>query len=166
MDEILEFYCYDCHGYGKKEGDIKLDELSLKEDHGDLWERMWRNVRTGMMPPAEGDPLDPEEKKKLLDWLERNPLKIDRDNPDPGRVTVRRHNRTEYQATIKDLLGIDFETAEHFPPDDTGYGFDTIGDVLTISPLLAERYFDAAKLLMTQAVSDNAATIPELRLAG
>lgn len=161
MDEILDFYCYDCHGYGKKEGGIKLDELSLKDDHGDLWERIWRNVRTGMMPPAEGDPLDPKEKKQLLDWLERNPLGIDRSNPDPGRVTVRRHNRTEYQDTIKDLLGLDFETAEHFPPDDTGYGFDTIGDVLTISPLLAERYFNAAKTLMTQAVPDNAASTPE-----
>ena len=161
MDEILEFYCYDCHGYGKKEGGIKLDELSLTDDHGDLWERVWLNVRTGMMPPAEGDPLDPGEKKALLAWLEQNPLGIDRDNPDPGRVTARRHNRVEYQATIKDLLGLDFQTAEHFPADDTGYGFDTIGDVLTISPLLAERYFEAAQILMARAVADNAAKLPE-----
>ena len=161
IDEILEFYCYDCHGYGKKEGGIKLDELSLNNDHGDLWERIWLNVRTGMMPPAEGDPLDLKEKKDLLDWLERNPLGIDRKNPDPGRVTARRHNRVEYQATVQDLLGLKFETAEHFPADDTGYGFDTIGDVLTISPLLAERYFEAAKTLMARAVTDNAASLPE-----
>lgn len=162
IDEVLEFYCYDCHGYGKKEGGIQLDELSLKKDHGDLWERIWRNVRTGMMPPAEGDPLDPEEKKDLLDWLERNPLGIDRNNPDPGRVTVRRHNRAEYQATIRDLVGVDFKTVEHFPPDDTGYGFDTIGDVLTISPLLAERYFEAAKNIMEEAVSEEAISLPTL----
>ncbi|MDQ8190168.1 DUF1592 domain-containing protein [Roseibacillus persicicus] len=161
IDEVMEFYCYDCHGYGKKEGGIKLDDLSLDEDHGDLWERVWRNVRTGMMPPADGDPLDAEERKDLLDWLERNPLGIDRTNPDPGRVTARRHNRVEYQATVKDLLGLDFNTAENFPPDDTGYGFDTIGDVLTISPLLAERYFEAAKSLMARAVQDHAAKMPE-----
>lgn len=164
IDEVLEFYCYDCHGYGKKEGGIKLDELSLSDDHGDLWERIWRNVRTGMMPPAEGDPLDPDEKKDLLDWLERNPLGIDREKPDPGRVTVRRHSRFEYQNTIQDLLGLTFPTAEHFPPDDTGYGFDTIGDVLSISPLLAERYFEAAKTLTAQAIPDNAAATPEIEI--
>ena len=164
VTEILDYYCYDCHGYGKKEGNIKLDELALNQDHGELWELIWRNVRTGMMPPAEGDPLDPEEKKHLLDWLERNPLGIDRNNPNPGRVTIRRHNRIEYQATIKDLMGISFEAAEQFPPDDTGYGFDTIGDVLTISPLLAERYFQTAKKLMAQAVPDDAAAIPQITL--
>ncbi|MBK1834353.1 DUF1592 domain-containing protein [Roseibacillus ishigakijimensis] len=161
VEDLLDFYCYDCHGYGKKEGGIKLDDLTLGADkHRDLWESMWRNVRTGMMPPADGEQFLPEERKELLDWLERNPLGIDRENPDPGRVTVRRHNRVEYQATVKDLLALDFSTAEHFPPDDTGYGFDTIGDVLSISPLLAERYFEAAQLLMDEAVPDNAAKLP------
>ena len=164
IDEVLEFYCYDCHGYGKKEGEITLDDLSLAQDHGNLWELIWRNVRTGMMPPAEGDPLEPDEKKQLLDWLERNPLGIDRSDPDPGRVTMRRHNRIEYQNTVKDLLGLEFKSAEHFPPDDTGYGFDTIGDVLTISPLLAERYFETAKELMARAVPDNAASLPLLQI--
>lgn len=164
VDELLDFYCYDCHGYGKKEGGIQLDELSLSKDHGDLWERIWGNVRTGMMPPAEGEPFDPEEKKELLDWLERNPLGIDRRHPDPGRVTMRRHNRVEFQATVEDLLGLEFDSAEHFPPDDTGYGFDTIGDVLTISPLLAERFFEAAKILMEEAVPDNAAAIPAVSI--
>ncbi len=164
MEDLLDFYCYDCHGYGKKEGDIQLDELSLSADHGNLWERIWLNVRTGMMPPAEGEPLEPDEKKELLDWLERNPLGIDRTNPDPGRVTVRRHNRVEYETTIQDLLAIEFDSKEQFPPDDTGYGFDTIGDVLTISPLLAERYFEAASQIMAQAVPDNAGTTPRITL--
>lgn len=167
IDELLDFYCYDCHGYGKKEGGIQLDELDFTQEnskHGDIWESVWRNVRTGMMPPAEGDPLEADERKDLLEWLEKGPLGIDRSNPDPGRVTVRRHNRAEYQNTIRDLLGLEFDTREHFPTDDTGYGFDTIGDVLTISPLLAERYFDAAKSIMTEAVPDDAATQPEITI--
>lgn len=167
IDELLDFYCYDCHGYGKKEGGIKLDELGYAPEggeHREVWESVWRNIRTGMMPPAEGDPLEDGERKELLDWLERGPLGIDRSNPDPGRVTVRRHNRAEYQNTIRDLVAIDFNATDHFPADDTGYGFDTIGDVLTISPLLAERYFDAAKSIMEEAVPDNAATRPEIAI--
>lgn len=167
VTELMEFYCYDCHGYGKSEGGVDLDDVDFSEGfepHGDLWERVWRNVRTGMMPPSDGDQLTSDERKELLTWLERKPLGIDRANPDPGRVTVRRHNNVEYQNTIRDLFAIDFSTENEFPPDDTGYGFDTIGDVLTISPLLAERYLEAAKNIMDRAVPDDAGTRPRIEI--
>ncbi|MDP0490194.1 MAG: DUF1592 domain-containing protein [Verrucomicrobiota bacterium JB023] len=160
IDEILDFYCYDCHGYGKKEGDIQLDSLDT-ETHREHWERAWLNVRTGMMPPADGEPWMEKDRKALLNWLERGPLGIDRENPDPGRVTIRRLNRQDYRHTIRDLLGIDFNTAEEFPPDDTGYGFDNIGDVLTISPLLAERYLEASRKIMDTVIPDQEAKLPE-----
>lgn len=169
VTELLEFYCYDCHGYGKSEGGVDLDDLDFSqgfEPHGDLWEQVWRNVRTGMMPPAEGDQLTLDERKELLAWLEGQPLGIDRDKPDPGRVTVRRHNNTEYQNTIRDLVGVKYQTQNEFPPDDTGYGFDNIGDVLTISPLLAERYLEAARVIMSRAVPDEAGTLPKVEIWG
>ena len=65
--------------------------------------------------------------------------------PDPGRVTVRRLNKVEYKNTVRDLLGVDFNPTENFPADDVGHGFDNIGDVLTMSPLLMERYLEAAE---------------------
>ena len=68
-----------------------------------------------------------------------------RSKPDPGRVTARRLNRNEYTNTIRDLLGVDFRAERDFPTDDSGYGFDNIGDVLTMSPLLMERYMSAAE---------------------
>ena len=73
-------------------------------------------------------------------WIKYQALGIDRANPDPGRVTLRRLNRAEYRNTIRDLMGYDFQANEEFPADDTGYGFDNIGDVLTVSPLLLEKY--------------------------
>ena len=71
---------------------------------------------------------------------------------DPGRVTMRRLNRVEYRNTIRDLVGVDFDPTTDFPSDEIGYGFDTIGDVLTISPLLMERYLDAAEAVMERAI--------------
>src|SRR6185503_10649065 len=72
--------------------------------------------------------------------------------PDPGRVTIRRLNRTEYNNTIRDLVGVDFQPAEDFPSDDIGHGFDNIGDVLTLSPVLMERYLAAAESVMQRAI--------------
>ena len=74
--------------------------------------------------------------------------------PEPGRVAVRRLNREQYRYTIQDLLGVAYDVNENFPPDDTGYGFDTIGEVLTISPLLTEKYFAAAEQIMNRAIPE------------
>ena len=79
-------------------------------------------------------------------------FQTDPHNPDPGRVTVRRLNRVEYRNTVRDLMGVDFNTEKEFPADDTGHGFDNIGDVLTLSPMLLEKYLAAAKTVVTKAV--------------
>ena len=73
--------------------------------------------------------------------------------PNSGRVTLRRLNREEYNNSVRDLFGVDFRPADDFPSDDVGYGFDNIGDVLSISPLLMEKYLDAAETISEQAIS-------------
>jgi len=83
-------------------------------------------------------------------------LGIDPARPDPGSVTVRRLNRQEYANTIRDLLGVRFDTGDSFPADDTGHGFDTIGEVLSLSPMLMEKYFDAAEAIAAEAIRDMA----------
>src|SRR5207245_1688186 len=93
-------------------------------------------------------------------------FKIDPQNPDPGRVTVRRLNRIEYRNTIRDLLGVHYDTDAEFPPDDTGHGFDNIGDVLSLSPLLLEKYIAAARAIVAQAVPLSSAVVAEKRVAG
>ena len=168
ITEILEYYCYDCHGFGKKEGGFSLEELSPSNSEEELhavWEKAWLNIRTGLMPPSKADAFLPEEKQQLMSWLESQALDLDRTNPDPGRVTVRRHNRFEYENIIQDLFNVSIDTAELFPPDDTGYGFDTIGDILNVSPPLIEKYLSNANDIMAQAVPINAGRYPQMTLS-
>jgi len=151
IQPILTEYCYDCHGDGMDKGNVAFDEFKSDEEllgKRDLWWAVLKNLRAGIMPPAK-KPRPPEtEKRRLEDWIKYEAFGIDPKDPDPGRVTIRRLNRVEYRNTIRDLMGIDFKAAEEFPPDDTGYGFDNIGDVLTVSPLLLEKYMQAAETIV------------------
>ena len=117
-----------------------------------LWWGVLKNVRSGIMPPADKPQPSVEERRLLEDWIKFGALGIDPTDPDPGRVTVRRLNRVEYRNTIRDLIGVDYDTSSEFPPDDTGHGFDNIGDVLTLSPLLLEKYLAAADAIIARAV--------------
>ncbi|HEX7862092.1 MAG TPA: DUF1592 domain-containing protein [Verrucomicrobiae bacterium] len=160
---ILTKYCYDCHGDGMKKGQVALDHFKNDSEvlsADDLWFRVLKNVRAGVMPPAKKEKPTSEEIATLETWIKSSAFGLDEKNPDPGRVTVRRLNRAEYQNTIRDLMGVNFNTTEEFPPDDTGYGFDNIGDVLTISPLLLEKYFEAAQKIVTEAVPIVARAMP------
>ena len=152
---ILEDYCFACHGNGLKKGGVTLDGLAsdgARLHDGEFWWAVLKNVRSGIMPPA-GKPRPSEKEQQLLeDWIKSGAFGLDPDDPDPGRVTVRRLNRVEYRNTIRELMGVDFDTTAEFPPDDTGHGFDTIGDVLTLSPMLLEKYLLASRSIVAQAV--------------
>lgn len=166
---ILSQYCYDCHGDGMKKGQVTLDHFKEESEMlaaDDLWYRVLKNVRAGVMPPEKKDKPSEAEIEALETWIKAKAFGLDPANPDPGRVTVRRLNRVEYQNTIRDLMGVNFNTTEEFPPDDTGYGFDNIGDVLTISPLLLEKYFEAAQKIVADAVPSVSRVIAEKTLPG
>lgn len=151
---ILENHCFDCHAGGGEEGGVTFDHLIDDEEPGDpeLWNRVVRQIRTGLMPPAEGEPLEPEQVHELESWIIEDVFGHDPANPDPGRVTVRRLNRVEYRNTIRDLVGVEVDTRANFPPDDTGEGFDNLGDVLSISPMLMEKYIDTAQWIANRVV--------------
>lgn len=127
---------------------------------------MLKNVRAGLMPPAKKERPTGEERRQLEDWIKYGAFGLDPENPDPGRVTVRRLNRVEYRNTIRDLLDVDFKTEEEFPPDDTGHGFDNLGEVLTLSPMLLEKYLQAAQTIIQQAVPVVAGVPAEQAVAG
>ena len=111
------------------------------------------NVRSGDMPPDDEDKQPTlDERERIMKWIELVVFAIDPDHPDPGRVTIRRLNRAEYNNTIRDLVGVDFQPADDFPADDSGYGFDNIGDVLSLPPVLFERYLAAAEKIMSTAI--------------
>jgi hypothetical protein len=150
-------------------GGVAFDEFksddALLAKH-DLWQAVLKNTRAGLMPPAKKPQPSPEERQRLEEWIKFDAFGINPRNPDPGRVTARRLNRTEYRNTIRDLMGVDFDAQSEFPADDTGYGFDNIGDVLTVSPILLEKYMDAAKTIVSEAVPTVASVIPEETIAG
>jgi len=152
---VLEEYCYDCHGGGEKRGGVALDTLSSSSNFvegREVWWRVLKNLRAGLMPPAKKSQPSKEQKALIARWIKHGVFETDPLNPDPGRVTLRRLNRVEYQNTIRDLIGVEFDTQGEFPPDDTGHGFDNIGDVLTMSPMLLEKYMVAAETIIAQAV--------------
>jgi mono/diheme cytochrome c family protein len=151
---MLEKHCFECHGDGYDKGQVAFDSLETDAQklNPALWLKVLVNVRAGLMP-ADGNPhLSPAEQQKLEHWIKYQVFAIDPANPDPGRVTVRRLNRVEYRNTIKDLVGVDFKSEEEFPADDTGYGFDNIGDALSVSPILMEKYVAAAQTIVGDAI--------------
>ncbi|MDQ8179107.1 DUF1592 domain-containing protein [Pelagicoccus sp. SDUM812005] len=168
IQPVLDIYCYDCHGYGSEKGGVVLDEFDNAmelRDHG-LWLRALKNLRSGLMPPA--DELQPSEaeREEVLAWIKAKVFQLNPANPDPGRQVLRRLNRVEYRNTIRDLLGYDYDTSAEFPADDTGHGFDNMGDVLTISPMLLEKYLDAAQQIVAATVPTRSRVVAETVVPG
>ncbi len=164
VEPILSQYCYGCHGQGAKKGNVDLEALGAQaEPNGSrtAWAAVLRNLRSGVMPPAGKPRPGKDELAKVEAWIKSAALKVDPADPDPGRVTIRRLNRAEYRNTIRDLMGIEYNTEEEFPADDTGYGFDTIGDVLAVSPLLLEKYLQAAESIVAKSVPTVTRITPE-----
>ena len=159
--------CSSCHGTRRQKGNLNLqayDSLEALTNDADRWEIVVRKLRDGDMPPEEEEPRPtPKQIAELTGFVEREIAKADAARPpDPGRVTTRRLNRTEYNNTIRDLLGVDLRPADEFPNDDSGYGFDNIGDVLSTSPLLMEKQLAAAERIARTAIFGVGALKPSL----
>jgi hypothetical protein len=137
--------CVSCHNSKLRVASLSLDELPASAA---AWEKVLDKVSTGRMPPAGSAAPAKAEIAAFTGWIEKNyPHAAAK-----GRVTAHRLNRAEYNNTVRDLLGVALHPADEFPLDDTGYGFDNIGDVLSVSPLLMEKYIAAARNLSRVAV--------------
>jgi len=153
---FINRYCGDCHAGGAEEAGISFDQytqLSQLKDHRSHWVKVLKLIKVGAMPPPESEQPGQEELQKAIAWLDHQLFFVDCNAPqDPGHVTVRRLNRTEYNNTVNALLGITFHPADDFPSDDVGHGFDNIGDVLSVPPLLMEKYLAAAEAISEAVV--------------
>src|SRR5690606_36934749 len=110
-------------------------------------------------PPDEDMPADAE-REKMLRWIDDAVFPVDPANPDPGHVTLRRLNRREYQNTLRGLLDVRVDVSGLLPEDDSGYGFDNIGDVLTLSPAHLECYLKVARIALDRAVHPDPMPFP------
>ncbi|MEO1525306.1 MAG: DUF1587 domain-containing protein [Planctomycetota bacterium] len=150
---LLRTYCYDCHDRGS-EIDLETDDRVTKlRGNRNRWSQAIAHVRLGTMPPEDGPELDPKTRDLMVRMIDALVNAVDCvNNPNAGRVTLRRLNRAEYRNTIRDLTGVDYKPANDFPGDDVGYGFDNIGDVLSLPPILMEKYADAAESIAGRAI--------------
>lgn len=160
IEPLLQQHCFDCHSGDDAEAGVdlaavtSLDPLTAKPAR---FEKALKLVRAGAMPPAEMGPLSADEKSRLTTWLDQAlDYAAAQLPPETDRPTIRRLNRAEYDNTVRDLLGLTFSPSKDFPSDEVGYGFDNIGDVLSVSPLHLERYLDAAESIAAAAINADA----------
>ncbi len=158
--EIVKARCLDCHSGDEVQGGIDLAALTAAADVSKdfaAWRKVREVVEASRMPPKEAEPLAAGEREVLCGWIApRMRLAIEAHAGDPGVVTLRRLTNAEYDATVRDLAGIDFGLARDFEPDGGGgEGFSNTGDVLFVSPRQFDRYLSAARSL-----ADHASILP------
>ncbi|MBX3422725.1 MAG: DUF1592 domain-containing protein [Pirellulaceae bacterium] len=154
---LLTQYCLDCHSGDAPVGGLdiaSLDPVRAASQDRHAWKKIFVQLDNNVMPPHDAEPLSSVERDVLLDWIRNHALTVPCSGPAfPGRPTLVRLNRDQYNRTIQDLIGIDYQPADNFPSDDIGYGFDNIGDVLSLSPVLMERYLEAAEEIVRRAIA-------------
>jgi hypothetical protein len=167
LQPFLNRYCNACHGPTKQSAELTFHNKkpdSLQNDRL-TWDKVVERLEKSEMPPKGKPQPAADEKQAAIVWIKSETAKAncEKSTP-PGRVTLRRLNRAEYNNTIRDLLGLDFKPAEDFPSDDVGYGFDNIGDVLVMSPLLLEKYLTAAESILQKAFTGTLPPLPPNRV--
>ena len=153
---LLDRYCIACHSQKLKTAGLALDKADIANPvaGAEVWEKVIRKVRGGLMPPAGMPRPDQASAASLVAYLETSLDQAARFKPNPGRALIHRLNRTEYGNAVRDLLGVTVDMAAMLPPDDAAYGFDNIADLLGVSPVLLERYLAAAWKISALAVGD------------
>lgn len=154
--QLVDQFCVVCHNQAFSNGEVELDQLDMAQLSADaeVWERVIRKLTSRAMPPPGVPRPDTATYQSLITWLEDQIDVAAAENPNPGRTeTFHRLNRYEYKAAIEELLAIDIDVESMLPVDNTfDAGFDNNGDMLTVSPVLLERYLLAARKISRLAV--------------
>lgn len=167
IQPVFAQHCFSCHN--EKIAMAKLDLASFRNEREakaqpHVWQKVREKISTGQMPPSGQIPLNSGDLANITRWIDGFVKPRETPEEEPGRVVARRLNREEYNNTIRDLLGVPGKPADEFPVDDSGYGFDNIGDVLTVSPMLMEKYMAAASRISRLAVYGEAIPAKPTRL--
>ena len=155
---MLDQYCVTCHNQRAKTANLTLDTMDLAQlsTHADVWEKVVRKLRGGLMPPPGLPRPDPAAVTRFVSWLERSLDEAAAADPNPGRVALHRLNRTEYARAIEELLALRIDATAFLPQDDEADGFDNVASVLKVSPSFLDQYISAARIVSTRAIGSAA----------
>ena len=153
---VLDRYCLTCHNDRLRTAGLTLDAMDVEQvgEHAEAWEKVVRKLRARAMPPAGRPRPDKATYAAVAEVLETALDRTAAANPNPGRTTTHRLNRTEYANAVRDLLGLEVDARALLPPDDADLGFDNMADILSVSPALLERYLSAARKIGRLALGD------------
>jgi hypothetical protein len=153
---LVKQYCVGCHSDKAKMAGLSLEGLDLTKvpANADVWEKVLRKLSANQMPPAQMPHPADAARKAFTGYLETELDHAAAAHPNPGHPTIHRLNRAEYSNAVRDLFALDIQPGSNLPPDDSGYGFDNIGDVLSLSPVLIERYMTVGRMVARLAVGD------------
>lgn len=153
---VINQYCVVCHNEQLRTAGLVLNKLDLANvpEGAETWEKVIGKLRTSAMPPPGVPRPDQATYDGFATYLETALDRAAASKPNPGRVAVHRLNRAEYTNAVRDLLAVDVDVESLLPVDDSGYGFDNIADVLSVSPMLLVRYMSAAGKVTRSAVGD------------
>ncbi len=153
---FLKVHCLGCHGPDESKGDLRLDQLDadlFQPSTFDRWREIVSRVQSGEMPPVKEPRPKPEQ---VVDLVKRLTIRLDETSTEQrteGRVVLRRLNRVEYENTVRDLFDVNVSVKEMLPEDSISHGFDNVGAALNISPVLVERYLEAADAVINEAIA-------------
>ncbi len=160
QNQLIQDYCTKCHNEEDWAGSLDLTLLDVGNAPNDaaIWEKVVRKFKGSMMPPLGNDRPTAEQQDAFIAWVTHRIDSTNLANPDPGKSSLHRLNRTEYGNAVRDLLGLTVDISEFLPADDEGYGFDNIADVLRTSPSLLEQYLSASRKISELAIGDTRLT--------
>ena len=157
VQPFLGKHCLECHGESEPKGDLRLDQLSTNFDDAtarDRWLLALKRVQSGEMPPKDLTRPTDKEKQTFADWINGQATAAAARRAAEGRVVLRRLNRTEYENTVRDLLGIEVQLKEQLPQDGSADGFDNVGAALHTSSFLMEKYLEATDSALNIAIAN------------
>ena len=159
--EVVNRYCVTCHNENLRTADLLLDQADVENVSLNLevWTKVAEKLRAGAMPPAGMPRPDQATYDSFATYLETELDRAAEAKPNPGRPLIHRLNRAEYSNAIRDLLAVDFDAESYLPSDPSGDGFDNVAAVLTVSPVLMERYMSAARKISRIAIGDDSTRV-------
>ena len=169
---LMKEHCGECHMQTSNEGGVNLDDyqdLEKIRQHASTWEQIRGVIRADAMPPPESSSLKATEREKLTAWMQSALHDVDCGcAPPTPKVTLRRLNQVEYDNTIQDLFGVDLTPSKAigFVSDDVGNGFDNQGEVLTLPPIMMEKYLQAAAYVSKSVIEIDREQLRKQRFAG